>query len=421
MRLRMTALALPLWAALTPTAEAVELTSWLKLDGFGTLGAYRGDDGVAGVRPDGRNPNVSRDGDLRWDGDSLLSAQLTVNPQGKFRLVGQFIAKDDVIKRYKPRAEWMYLAYDVAPNLSVKLGRMVSLAFLLSETRNVNYAQTSVRPVSTVYIINTVTNLDGLSASWQTPLAGGDLQVDGAVGKSKVSVAAGTVDVPSLASVAIKWSKDSFALRYARSEFKVDLSFPATELALGTLASGRTACINCAAVFAQRIPLKDIKGHLDTLAATYEIGNLSLQAEWAQRLADSAALPDVNGKYLLAGYRMGALTPYAAIGRQRVTEPPLGLQTAAAAPASARAANAAFDRFLQGLSGRDIWQIGLRWDLAENFALKFQYENIKNTQDFRLGQNGTVSYPSPPPIGTYTGPAWDGKVRMLSVNLDFVF
>jgi hypothetical protein len=402
-------------------AMAVEFGDWLKVDGFGTLGAYSGDDAVAGVRPDPRNPNVSRDGDWRWDGDSLLSAQLTLNPQGKFRLVGQFLAKDDVIKRFKPRAEWFYAAYDVTPNLSLKAGRMVSLSFLLSESRNVNYAQTTARPVATVYTINTVTNLDGLSASWQTSLGGGTLQLDGAAGKSKVSVATGTVDVPTLRSAAIKWSKDAFTVRYARSEFKVDLDFPGTSAALAALASGGTGCINCAAVFAQRIPLKGIKGNIDTVAATYDIGDLTLQAEWAQRLANSAALPDVKGEYVLAGYRLGAFTPFVALGRNRVVEPPLGLQTAPAAPPAAAAANAAFDRFLQGLSGRDTWQLGVRWDFAEGMALKLQYENIRNTQDIKLGQNGTVSYPSPPPIGSYTGPSWDGRVRMTTLNIDFVF
>lgn len=421
MRLRMSALALPVWAALTPAAHAVELGNWLKLDGFGTVGAYAGDDVVAGVRPDTRNPNASRDKDWRWDGDTLLSAQFTLNPQGKLRLVGQFISKDDVIKRYKPRAEWMYATWDATPNLNLKLGRMVSLAFLLSESRNVNYAQTTVRPVNTVYVVSAVTNLDGASAGWTTPLLGGTALLEAAVGESKVTVASGSVDVPSLASVAARWSKGPFTIRYARSEFKVDLNFPATTAALNVLASGRTGCINCATVFAQRLPFKDVKGFLETLGGSYELGDLTLQGEWTRRMANSAALPDVEGHYLLASYRLGAWTPYVVSGRQWTKEPPLGLATAPAAPPSAAAANAAFDRYLQGLSGRKLWQLGVRWDLAENLALKLQYEGTRNHQDHRVGQNGVVTYPSPPPVGTYTGPQWDGKVRMTTLNLDFVF
>jgi len=46
-----------------------ELGDWLKLDGFGTLSAYRADDPVASVRPDARNAVASLRG-WRLDGDS---------------------------------------------------------------------------------------------------------------------------------------------------------------------------------------------------------------------------------------------------------------------------------------------------------------------------------------------------------------
>ena len=54
-------------------------------------------------------------------------------------------------------------------------------------------------------------------------------------------------------------------------------------------------------------------------------------------------------------------------------------------------------------------------------ALKLQVEGYRSSAEPGLGQSNFLEVPSPPPIGSYSGPVWDGRVRQLSVNLDFLF
>ena len=416
-RYRMTPLALLL--AVT-ASQATDVTDWLKLDTFGTLGAYRADDAVASVRADPRNPTPSLD-KLRVDGDTLLSGQLTAHGAGPFRAVLQVLSKDDITRRYRPRAEWLYASWDATADLNLKAGRVVLPVFLLSDTRNVAYAQTSVRPADTVYQVNPLTNLDGVSGTWDTKFLGGDVSVDAAYGKTKVTVAAGSIDAKSVSAFAAKWTNGTFTARVAHSGFKLDANLAATEAAITHFESGATGCTNCATVLPARTPFNNITGSIDTVAGIYEQGSFSAQAEWVKRSSNSALVPDANAWYLQASYRVGAFTPYAVIGKLNFTEAPLGLTTAGMAPPPAHVANAAFDTFLQSQNDRRIWQIGTRWDFAENMALKLQYETFRNTRNSTIGVTNVVSYPSPPPIGTYAGPKWDGKVNLVTLNFDFVF
>ncbi len=404
----------------SPQAQAASLGDWLRVDVFGTVSAYQGDDPVAGVRPDQRSSQFSRDKDWRFDGDSLVSSQLTFNPNGKVRGVLQVLAKDDAIERFKPQTEWAYVSWDTTSDLNLKVGRVVAPVFLMSETRNLAYAQTSVRPTQTVYQLITITNIDGLSVNWSQALAGGTLNLEAAAGKSSVGLTIGNIEVNSSQFFAAKWQGHGLTARLGYAAFKFDANFPGTQAAVARLSSGATDCTNCASVLSARVPFK-IKSNILTLAGGYEIGNLSLQAEWAKRSTTSAAVADGKGWYAQAAYRLGDWTPYVSFGEVTFHESAFGLQTAAAAPAASRVTNEGFDLFLQGRNDRKQQQVGVRWDFRENFALKLAYETFKLTRPPFLGVNGVVSYPTSPPIGGYTGPAPDGKVNMISINLDFVF
>ncbi len=416
-RYRMTPLALLLAVS---ASQATDLTDWLQLDGFGTLGAYRADDKVASVRADQRTANASLD-KTRFDGDTLLSGQLTAHDSGPFRAVLQMLDKDDVARHWHPRVEWLYASWDATADLNFKAGRTVLPLFLLSDTRNVAYAQTTVRPDNAVYQLNPITNLDGAMGTWNTKLLGGDVEVDAAYGSTKVTVATGTVKVKSVDVLAGKWTNGTVTLRAAHSDLKLDAALPGTQAAISHLEAGATGCTNCASVLPAVAPFNNIKGTIDTIAGVYEAGSFSAQAEWLTRQTTSALVPDANAWYLQTSYRLGAFTPYAVVGKLNFKEPALGLTTAAAAPPAAHAANAAFDTFLQSPNDRRIWQIGTRWDFHENMALKLQFENFRNTRNSTIGVSNVVSYPSPPPIGTYAGPKWDGSVNLVTLNFDFVF
>lgn len=409
---------------LAPVAAlAADLTPWLRLEGFGTLAAYAGDDEVAEVRADLRNPESSSRRRWRWDGDSQLSTQLTLNPRGPLRAALQLLAKDDVSDRFRPQVEWLYASYDARPELNLKAGRVVLPTFLHSDTRNVAYAQTAARPANTVYVLSSVTHVDGASLAYQDRWQGWEISTDLTAGQSRVGSPAGQVDLPRLWSAALQVGRSSWHLRGAHLNARVDMVLPGFALAMQGLTANSPAnpCANCAEVFARRTAFTGVSVNIDALAATWEPAGWRLQAEWVRRRSTSTLLPGARAWYVQVARPLGEWTPYAVWGAIAYTDPPLGLAAKPGYPPAAAAAVAAFDRFLQSRFGRDIWQLGLRWDFADRWALKVQHESFRNTQETRVGQTGLLSYPAPPPVGSYAGPAWDGALKMTTVKLDFVF
>jgi len=408
------------WLCSSAQAAAPELPEWLRLDGFATLGVYRADDPVASVRADSRTPTPSLR-QWRMDGDSLAALQLTLNPGGEARAVLQLIAKDEIPDRLRPRVEWAYLAWDAGPQLQLRLGRTSLPVFLNSETRNLGYAQTAARPANTVYQLNPISHADGVGALWNQHGSQGDVSLEAALGRSSIDVVNGFIDADRVATLVGKWSRRDWTLRLAHARYRVDARLPVFEQLFGQLRAGSTDCSNCNAVLDARGRMLGIRLRSDAAALLYDNGRWALQAEAMRRSSDSLLIPDVRAWYLQASLRLGAVTPYAVIGQQRFTEAPLGLLTDAQAGAAAAAANAAFDRYLQSPNDRHIWQLGLRWDLRENLALKLQLESLRHTRETGLGLNNVVSYPFTPPLGSYAGPRWDGQVRVLTLNLDLVF
>ncbi|WP_374356931.1 hypothetical protein, partial [Chitinimonas sp.] len=172
--------------ALSSPALCASWSDWVKVDGFGTVGAYMADDPIATARVDGRQSSGSRDGQWRYDGDTQLSVQATVNPAGPWRAVLQMLSKKDYQGSQQPHVEWAYASWQARPELNIKLGRTVIPVYLDSDFRNLFYAQTWARPPSVFYGQNNVTYQDGLSLVYEQALGGGDLGLEAFAGQSRV-------------------------------------------------------------------------------------------------------------------------------------------------------------------------------------------------------------------------------------------
>lgn len=401
-------------------AWAAEPVPGLEVAGYATLAAHRADDPVASYRPDSRNANASRDGKWRTDGDSTAALQLGWDAAPELRFVWQLLAKDDVVDRFKPRTEWLYADWRVRPDLRLRAGRMVLATFQRSQTRHVGYAQTNARTIDTVYQLNPATNLDGVGALWSR----GEVELGLDAGRTRVDLPVGHYDFHRAWVATAAWRRGPWQLRFAHSGYRLTADLPQIRSIFALASSGATACTNCADALAARVPLERQRARIDALSLIHDDGGrFSWQAEFARRSASTSLIPTTLGAYGLVAWRAAPRwTPYAAVSRVRYREPPLGLQTASGAPASAHAFNAALDRFLQAPLDRNGWQLGVRLELAEGLALKAQLDGFRNTRDSTSGQlAGALLVPLPPALGGPAGPAYDGRMRIVSVNLDYVF
>ena len=122
---------------------------------------------------------------------------------------------------------------------------------------------------------------------------------------------------------------------------------------------------------------------------------------------------------ILAAKRIGDFTPFIGTGRYQFEAAKPNLTPGPFAPAALKVQLNYLNQSYIGTedSSRDVNSDGVRWDFAKNLALKLQYEMAKMKYP-AIGANGFYSYETSL-LGKPSG--FDGKVSMLTVNLDFVF
>jgi hypothetical protein len=389
----------------------------LRLAGFGTVSAYRGDDPIATIKPGNRVKNGSLDGQWRWDGDSVLGLQLRADIQEQLEVVWQLQARDDLVRRYRPHTEWAYLGWRPHPEWTVRLGRQPLPVFLSSETTRVGYAQVAIRPMPAVYGLNSADPTDAVNLSWSGDGLGGQLSLDLAAGGNKVDLPRGRVSTKAATVAALRWRKDGLSLRLGAAGFRFDLIESTLAGQLASLSQPGSICSNCASVLPERARMHGVRGRLFTAGLIWEHGAWTLTAEAMRRGGDSVFSAEVSAWYAQLARRLGGVTPYAAIGESRFHEATLGLQAAPGASAAAVTALAQLDSNLQSPFDRRVLLAGLRWDIAEQMALKLQYDHWRATRDRSTPRSGEINLPALP-AGS---PGWDGRIGLLSLSLDFVF
>lgn len=402
---------------LTPNAQALDLGDHLRIEGFGTLGAFQGDDPVATVRADPRQKRGSSGNDLRYDADSLLAVQATVNPMGPIKGVVQLVAKQDDQASQKPKFEWVYLGWDIHTSMNLKVGRVVAPVFMTSDMRNVAFAQTMVRPMNTVYQMNPITNTDGANFKWHHRVGANEFGLEGMVGQSKVANITAQYEAKQVLGLGVRYAHGPWTIRAGVTDLKADITLSPSVAAKVDALKASVACTNCASVLNERLVLSNAKARIQTLGVAFDDDTCIFQAEYTTRPGNSVLVPNATGWYAMAGRRIQTWTPYVMVGQFKNTEANLGLQPASApAAATIQFYNDSFVGL--GRGDRTQWGAGVRWDFAPKFALKAQWDHYRIDHP-TYGTNPTLSFDIPAPPATAS--TFDGQVNSLTVNLDFIF
>ncbi|QZA77307.1 hypothetical protein K4H28_13600 [Deefgea tanakiae] len=401
-------------------AIALEVDDWLQINGFGTLGAFHGDDSVATVRVDPRQKYGAQN-ETRFDGDSQLSLQAIVNPRGVVKGVVQLLSKQDYQGSQAPQIEWAYLSWDASPELNIKLGRTIAPVLLMSDYRNVFYAQTMVRPPPEVYNVNSISNLDGISASWSRNLGEGELTLETYLGTTSIDFNAGSSDIHQMFGLSALWSEGPYKVRlgysYNNATFNSVTGKKASQ-AIATLPVSQ--CSNCQTEIDTRVKFDRISNHITTLAVVYDHEQWLTQAELVYRQSQSITVGDVVAGYAMLGYRYGDFTPYLALAATHIRDDEMNLQAGSlATPAIKTQLNYLNQsRFGRGLGDHSTFTAGLRWDVGKNIALKTQIDYVNYRSSDIGSSGGLASFPTSL-LGTPNG--FDGSLMIYTLNLDFVF
>lgn len=400
-------LALLTLAACTP----LRAQSWLPADsplslsGFGTLGAASTNtDDAQFIRYN--QARGARSGFTTGTDSNLgLQASYQFTPQLSATL--QTLTRKYTSPGYSTDLSWAFLKLALSKELSLRAGRVVVPVFMASETQNIGYANTMIRPPMELYALAPIENVDGLDLVWQHAFGATTLgmQLAGGVstGKLVVSSAGGNVvDFRApLLGLRVTLENGPFMLSLGRLRADFGSSdFTALNAVTNQLRAGGYGDV------AQRLTIVGGKQiDFTSLGMTMDSHGMVLQAEYGRRrAAEPAYVSNNDAWYAMAGYRIGAFLLYYAHAAVRQTGRSLSLPAALAATPLGRAIDGGF--LTSPAQRSDL--VGVRWNVAPSRALTVQVDRLRPTV-----KNGELT--EGPPGGPHA------PVMVIAVALDAVF
>lgn len=391
----------------------------LRFSGFGSLGAAHISAPADWVyRRELSQPlNTSS---TRFDLDTRLGLQVNYTPSSAFELVGQAN-----LRRRAPAApgsdavEWAFAAWRPNTDWTLRLGRVNTDAFLMSDYRSVGLAYTFARPPVEFYA-QLPASLDGADASWVWNNGNALWRAKAFTGKSRLTFDGNnSLDLRRLLGGMVSREADGLLLR--ASALQAQLSFTSPDLA--PLLAGLDG-LNAlpvpglgaqASALRSRLTLDKVKHTYVSVGIRYEPEDWLLGAEL--RHVTGSVLIKSSAGYASVGRRFGPVTVFGLASRigsasQPAEAPPWGVQLAPViGPAAAQqvqflGSTAALT--INGLAPRQsALGLGLRWDLDHARALKLQWDHI------RVDANGSFLWGNGSPQAE--------RAQVASVVLDFVF
>ena len=365
--------------------------------GFGTLGAVRtsGDD-VEFVR----DISQPRGATGHWNArtDSVLGVQANWRLTPVVEAVVQGVSRYRYDRTFKPEIAWAFLRFDPNPALSLRLGRLGTEFFMLADSRQVGYSYLTVRPPGDYFWYLPFFSVSGADATLTTPV--GDSILRGKIyygiadGKIPLADKQWKIDGSALMGAYLEYQTGNWLVRGSYANIRFNSSLPlANDFA--TLVPG-TLTADQARAGLDYLETDGTRSHYYSLGLVYESGPWQFQLMLNAIDQGSKAFENSRAGYVLAGYRIGPVTPY--IGYSHVDSV---RRTAEVHPLVAKIR--ADSRSEQGTA-----ILGARWDVMPNLALKAQWDAIRG---------------DPSSIFPYRREQadWDGRLDVFSLTMDFVF
>jgi hypothetical protein len=377
----------------------------LSISGFGTLGvAQSNTDQVHFAR---YNQAEGVGDKARIGLDSNLGLQATYKINDMLSATAQVLTRKNTSPSFTTDLTWAFLKIKVNDEVDVRVGRVVTPIFLISDFQNVGYANTMMRPPIELYSQAPLENSDGADINYRHAFGDFNFTAQGFAGVSRGKLfipTSGTVSTYRApgAGVSLGGEYGPFTFRFGHAQSKLDSNdiAPLNGLVntLNTLGF-RQLGADMTLAGGKRIAFT-------SLGMTMDWKNIIVQSEYGQRRAKEAVyVPDTNSWYAMVGYRIGKVLPYYSHAAYHGTGP--SVTVPANFPTTGGLATAVNYSFLSAPEqSSDL--IGVRWDFAKSLALKVQIDRVKPKH-----KSGSLNFG---PAAGYTN-----DVTVVAAALDFVF
>lgn len=352
--------------------------------GFATIGVVSNSNDELIFRRDVTQKDGSRDGKLDWKSDSLLGLQWQTQWSYQLETTAQLVIKDRVENDLGSSLEWGFLRYRPLESLDLRIGRMGSDIFMLSDYRQVGYALPWVRPPHDTYGLFSFHHFDGIDVLKRIELGENNLSLKGFYGRlnQKYPLERYANSVYRLGfeggGASISWERNEWKARYSYADVKVDNNnVTALSDALATVAPVWPEAGNLSQSLVTQA--KSLRFH--QLGFIYDNNTWWTQAELSRLSSEADVISGTRHFYLSAGRRIDEFTLYAIKGYIHSRNPVLHVAAPVGYPEPINSqlhtlASVTENTFNGGRSDQQSLSIGVRWDFASKKALKFQLEHF---------------------------------------------
>lgn len=331
--------------------------------------------------------------------DSNLGIQATAKFNDRVSVTAQGLARENGRGFFGTELAWAFVKVKISDSLSIRLGRVGAPVYMISDFRNVGYANTMIRPPAEVYRQVNFDSFDGGDVLYQHSFGDTTVTAQAAIGnvKSAVSEKARVTFRPATAlNLAIEHGPFTVRLGHAFGKFTLKNSVSYDGLLTSLNRFGFKAV-------ADQIDITDVDSEFNSVGFTMDHNNFLMQTEYAKRTSESRVAADTSSYYAMFGYRSGKFTPYYSVASVKQDVPrTFGM------PTTGRFASLTAGTLL-GTNAplTTTHAIGVRWDFKKSAALKAQLDHVKP-------EDGAGGFVNPKP--GFTGP-----VNVFAVGVDFVF
>lgn len=462
-------LPLALAALLTCLSAHADFTSAdgkFRVSGFGTLGAARTSTDEALFSYPGQGGGV----DEQWG----MEPDTKVGVQGSYKFTNTVSGTAQVLTKYRPSGqyqpefEWAFLKWQALPSLALRGGRIGAPLFMISDFRDVGYANTAIRPPLDVYGQVPISSFDGADATYQTELLGANVSSTIWGGNSRAEFASALRSGASSVDPSVIKLKNTLGLNL-QAEFENGLTVRVGHAAgavtvesatadsvitgVNTLSTStstvaqilgiRNAVLADVAAVTNALTTQGARASFTGIGLAYDQDNIVLSGEFTKRKAKKGYIASTTGWYALGGYRFGNILPYVIVSKIKVDDPNattpgfaglnglIANQGAIAGVAGATVAQAITNNATNIKNGtqavlntqkleQKTLSLGVRWDATRSLAVKAQFDRISKP----AGSDGLFLVPDLGADIAKGNSSFLNKkqsINVISVAVDFVF
>lgn len=369
----------------------------LQISGFGTVGMVAvSQSDIRFIRvgldhPGAETPDFGPDTVVGIQGNLVFSPRTA--------LVAQVLSRESPLGDYNPRASLAFLSHSLAPELTVRAGRLRIPFFMLSDSLDINYANPWIRPPVEVYGLNPFSDLDGIDFLFRTRIGSADLEVHPYFGRSRIPIHRdGRGRLDRLIGVNLTVTTEHLTLFAGHGESDLDLRWGDPNFTLMT--SVMPPEVN------RELSGDDSYAAFSAVGFQWDDGDWLVIGEYARREV-RRYVNSAHGWHFTVGRHFDNLMPYLTLARHTEDRP---VAKATLPPP--------LDAFLDGfLVSRNSAQrsitLGTRWDFRRDAALKVELSHIQTTS-----HSWGSFFPRGDPATTDLR---NRSVNMLGVSLDVTF